>query len=156
MVGSVRNPGVLVLVGVLLLLSYGRSPAGELAPLPVEGAVTTAELTEDGLLLVVAHEAANKLSVYDVKAAKVVKTVTCPAPRHVLCRGGKVFVANYGKGTISVIDPAKDWAISDQVLSGASGVYYLSAPGGKFFKGVILACCGERFREGKAYANDVA
>jgi serine protease Do len=48
-------------------------------------------------------------------------------------------VANYGKGTITVVDRTKDWAISDQMLVGEKNVYYLSAPGGKYFAGKLLA-----------------
>jgi serine protease Do len=123
----------------------------------LEAPATTLEMTEDGLFVLVAHEAADKLTVYDVKAGKVLKTVSCPAPRHILCRGGKAYVANFGKGTISVLDPAKDWAPANQVLAGDKEIYYLSAPGGKYFRGQILACCGASDgQKPRAFVVDVA
>jgi hypothetical protein len=40
--------------------------------------------------------------------------VSCPSPRFVLCRGERAFVANAGKGTITVLS-CGDWKVVDQL-----------------------------------------
>ena len=111
--------------------------------LPAEFAATTMTLTEDGLYLLVAHEDVSRVTVWDVKAGTLVKTIESPSPRHILCVGDRVYVANYGKGTISVYSGAPEWSIVDQLLVGHDEVYYLSAPQGKYFDDTILATCGK-------------
>jgi DNA-binding beta-propeller fold protein YncE len=108
----------------------------------VKDSVTTMEMTEDGKYLVIAHQEAKKVTIWDVEHDREIKTVSCPSPRFVLCRGGRCFVANYEEGTVSVIDPQNDWTVRDEILVGAKETYYLSAPGGRFFQGTILATCG--------------
>lgn len=109
--------------------------------LPAENAATTLTLSDDGSHLLVAHEEANRISLWDVQTGKRVKTLPCPSPRHILCVAGHVFVANYGEGTVSVYSQ-KTWEMTDQLLAGHQDVYYLSAPQGRNFKGVLIATCG--------------
>jgi S1-C subfamily serine protease/WD40 repeat protein len=127
----------------------GTGPAGATTvatgptKLPTEQAVTTIALTEDGQFLLAAHESANQISIWDVRRGVCTKTITCPSPRSILCRGGHAFVANYGQGRITVLDPAKDWAAIGACAVGEPDVFYLSAPQGKFFANQILATCGK-------------
>src|SRR4051812_24040197 len=55
------------------------------APLPLEKLATGLALTEDGRQLVIASEAENALTFWDVTGGKVTKAVSCPSPRFVLC-----------------------------------------------------------------------
>ncbi len=59
----------------------GTGTAGSFVKLPTEFDVAAMELSEDNQWLVVAHEADNKLSVWDVATNRQVKLVNCPAPR---------------------------------------------------------------------------
>jgi S1-C subfamily serine protease/DNA-binding beta-propeller fold protein YncE len=124
-------------------MAAGGATAAELAPLPVPDPATTMAMTEDGLFVLIAHQAAGKISIWDVKSGKLLKTVECVTPGHILCCGQKVYVANADKGTITVIDIQKQWTVTDQLMVGQKPVSYLSAPGGKYFKGVVLATCGK-------------
>jgi hypothetical protein len=65
-------------------------------------------------------------------------------------------VANYGKGTITVLDPAKDWQPANELRVGTANVYYLTAPGGPFFKDSILAVCLGESNESLLQFVDVA
>ena len=120
-------------------LLVGCLSAAEFQKLPLERPATTLATSEDGSLLLVAHEEADLVTAWDVKTVQKVAEARCESPRFILCRGGKLFVANCGKSTISVIDPAHEWQIVDMVDSGALDVCYLSAPGGEFFQGHIVA-----------------
>ncbi|NQT85237.1 hypothetical protein HQ560_00645, partial [bacterium] len=123
-----------------------KATVQEVAAIPTDAPATGMGITEDGAFLLIAHESSNQISVWDVKAQKVIKILSCLSPRHILCRGGKAFVANYNKGTISVFDARKNWALVNEVLAGNPLVYHLSAPGGKHFKGSVLASCGKYTR----------
>jgi len=112
--------------------------------LATEEPVTTMSMTEDGLYLVMAHQASDQVSLWDVKAERSVKTVETPSPRAVLCRGQAVYVANYGEGTITILDTENDWRVEKRLTVERPNVVYLSAPRGLFFKGEILATCHEK------------
>lgn len=126
----------------LLLVSLLASsvPGAEFQRLPIVDPVTTMAVTEDGSRLIVGHQEYDKLSVIDVATAKVVATVNCPSPRHILCRGNRVIVANFGQGTISVYS-TDNWRLADKVTLGEPNVNYLSAPGGRNYAGHLLATC---------------
>lgn len=96
-------------------------------------------LTEDGKHLIVAHQGSNSLSVWDVLADKVVKTIETPAPRFVMCRGNKVFIINNGEGTISLFARDKNWELVNQFETGSKNIVHISAPRGEFFKDELLA-----------------
>lgn len=115
---------------------------GKLQPLPLDDAVTSYAMTENGELLLIAHEGKDQVSIWDVRARRVVKRVGCASPRYIICRGGIAYAANYGKGTVSVLEQARGWAVSGQIPIGDPSVYYLSAPAGKNFNGTLLAVCG--------------
>ncbi len=107
--------------------------------LPIEDYVTTLTMTEDGRHLILAHEAKNKLTVWDVARQKVVKTLSCPSPRYVLARGDQLYVACFGQGSIRIIERSDDWKAGGDIDAGVKNVHYLSAPRGKFFEDRILA-----------------
>jgi S1-C subfamily serine protease len=143
-----------ILISTMLGCAVARAGEAKFEPLPLEHPATTMALTEDGKLLLVAHEEANKVSVWDIQAGKVLRSVECPSPRFILCRGGQAYVANYGKGTITVLDSKENWEVSNQIQVGDSQVYYLSAPGGGAFANVILATCGT-YKKRKVFSVDV-
>lgn len=128
------------------------SSSGKVA---TEQPVTTIALTEDGQYLVAAHEAENQVSIWEVKSGVLTKLIPCQSPRYVLCRGGRVYVANYGQGTITVVDPTRSWTVVGTCPTGAPNVFYLSAPQGRFFSNQILATCG-RYKQRSVILVDVA
>ena len=111
-------------------------------PVPTPDVTTSMAMTADGKFLVAAHELSDQLSIWDVLSGRLVKLLPCPSPRFVLCRGGQVFVASFGHGTIRVLS-SNDWSVQDELSAGGDDVYYLSAPGGEYFKGELLASCGD-------------
>ncbi|MGC4005694.1 MAG: hypothetical protein QM811_22270 [Pirellulales bacterium] len=96
-------------------------------------------VTEDGTRILVGHVTTDAISVLETSTGKVVKSIATPAPISLLVRGDKLFVANKGKGTISVFSIAKDWEKIDEVEVGHPDVKVISAPQGKAFDGWILA-----------------
>ncbi len=99
----------------------------EFKVLATDEPVSTMALTEDGLYLIMAHQAADMVSVYDVKAGKTVKSVDVSAPPAILCRGDEVYVANGGKGTITVLDAKKDWKPMRKIAIERTNIVHLSA-----------------------------
>ena len=110
-------------------------------PVPTPDATTSMAMTEGGKYLVVAHELSDQLSVWDVLTGRMVKLLSCPAPRFVLCRGEQIFVASFGHGRIRVFS-SRDWSVQDELGAGGKNVYYLSAPGGQYFRGELVVSCG--------------
>jgi S1-C subfamily serine protease len=131
----------MLLVFVLAFLSSSQSSVlgATFEAKPTTAPVTTMAVSEDGLLFATAHQKENQLNIWDVKTAKVIKTLECPGASALLWRGNKLFVANSGMGTISVFDQAKNWDLADQLATGLENVGYLSAPQGKNFQGLLLA-----------------
>lgn len=118
-------------------------PIPAFTSLGLEFEATAMALTEDGRYLVVAHEKDNRLTIWDVPADKKLKTIPCPSPRQIFCTAGKAYVANFGKGTVSVYSPDSDWDLENEALVGHPGVFYLSAPLGRHFDGKLLASCSQ-------------
>lgn len=139
----------------LLSLPIARGGTAEFKPIETGFVHTTMGITEDGAQLLIAHQAANQVAVWDVRGQKITHTLKCSEPRFVLCRGGKAYVANYGKGTITVFDRSQSWALVNELLAGGKEVKYLTAPGGKYFKNIIVACCGPSGRR-RLHLVDVA
>jgi hypothetical protein len=119
-------------------------PVAEFKVLATDEPVSTMAMTEDGLYLVLAHQAADSISVWDVKAGKTIKSVDVTAPRALLCRGGDVYVANDGKGTITVLDGKKDWKIARKISIERPNIVHLSAPHEKYFKDELIVTCHEQ------------
>jgi hypothetical protein len=127
-----------------------RTAGSTFVPVPAAGRVAAMALTEDGRHLLVADDAGNRLTVWDVAAARVAKQFAFPSPRHVICRGDLAFVVNPSTGVLSVLDRAKDWATVDELPVG-EGAYHLSAARGGYFAGLVVVS-----RTGTAGAEVVA
>lgn len=122
--------------------SVSNAAAADFAVLPAESQVATMAATEDGKLLILGHQAEDKLTVWDIATAQPVTEVKCLSPRHILARGEKIYVANFNEATISVYS-TKTWKLLDEVEAGLPNPWYLSAPQGKHFKNLLVATCGE-------------
>lgn len=99
------------------------------------------DLTEDQKKLVLAHKDADRVTIWDIRTNKEVGSIDTPAPAFVLCRGTRIYVANYGHGLVSVFDAAKKWQKVAEVKTGLENVAVLAAPGGKAFTGQLLGLC---------------
>lgn len=123
------------------------APAGSetahFQPLPLPDALTTFTITPDGKQLVTAHEGSNQLVIWDTLSGRKIKSLNCKAPRALLIRAGKLFVANYGAGTISVHDINSDWVFKDELSVGNKHPIYMSAPQANYFKQRLLVTCAE-------------
>lgn len=128
-----------LLLAAMLAIPATAFPAGvEFSKLAVPGPVGAMAVTEDGRTLVASHTTVHRVTVWDVATAKQIKSIECTSPGAVLCRGGRVYVANRGKATITVFSPAKDWEPVDELESGILGPVHLSAPAGQHFSGRLL------------------
>lgn len=97
--------------------------------------------TEDGQFLIFSHTDANKLTVWDIAASKIAKTIDTPAPRCLLCRGDTVFVGHAREGTIRSFSRKANWKLQDELVVKKAPIQHLSAPQGEYFKGEILVTC---------------
>ncbi|MCA9044246.1 MAG: hypothetical protein KDA69_08000, partial [Planctomycetaceae bacterium] len=132
----------------------------DFASMQLDELVTSMDLTEDGRFLVISHQSANLVTIYDVLQRQVVHVRTTTAPRSVLCRGPFAFVANFGEGTISVFNREKDWQLVNELQVIKTGIAHLSAPAGPAFANEILVTChGEgadsSYRKSYIYLVDV-
>jgi hypothetical protein len=114
------------------------SPA-TFAPLNASADVHAIDLTEDEQNLVLAHKDANLVSIWDIATNKEIASFETPEPAFVMCRGSRIYVANYGPGLVSVFDGAPNWMKIAEIKTGTEKVAYLTAPGGSAFKGQMLA-----------------
>jgi len=103
--------------------------------------VTSFEMTEDGKQVLFTHQLANRVSVYDVLGGAVTQVIETPAPRSVICRGGKAYVANFGTGTISVFDRSLDWRLVSKLRTLKPNIVHLSAARGDKFNDELLVTC---------------
>lgn len=99
------------------------------------------DLMEDFRHAVFAHQGAGRVSVWDIVERKEVATFDTPSPRCVLARGTCVYVGNDGESLVTVYDGAKEWQKVAEVKLPLANIATLSAPGGKAFKGQLLALC---------------
>ncbi|HBJ35799.1 MAG TPA: hypothetical protein DDZ51_13845 [Planctomycetaceae bacterium] len=106
--------------------------------------VTSFEMTEDGRHVLFTHQLANRVSVYDVLGGEVTHVIETPAPRSVICRGDKAYVANFGTGTISVFDSSLDWRFASKLRTLKPNIVHLSAARvDKFNEELLVTCHGE-------------
>jgi hypothetical protein len=109
---------------------------------PVDEAVTTATLTEDGRQVILAHGEANLMSAFDVKTGKLLERVPCQSPAFLLCRGNLLIVAEKG-GKVGVFDGAHGWKPQRELTVADDDVVFLSAGRGPAFRGQVLATVGD-------------
>jgi hypothetical protein len=129
--------------------------------LPFEHPATSMAMTEDGRYLVVSHQTADQLTLYDVLNQRVAAKVATTAPRCVLCRGNKIFVSNFGQGTVSVFANRERWQLVNQLKVLKPNIMHMSAPGGRNFSDLLLITChGEgleaSYRDSQVLALDTA
>lgn len=130
------------------------APPGTFRRLPTEALTSALETSEDGTLLFAAHPEANKVSVWDLRRTRLVKTLETPEPRALLYRAGKLFVAPTKQPVIRVFSQAVDWKLADELKVGAP-VFNLTAPRGAAFANQLVA--NALRKEGPAeYVVDVA
>src|SRR5262249_29380526 len=111
---------------------------------------TSMALSEDGRFLVVTHQGADSVTVWNAATLQLVKTLETPAPRSVLCRGDGIYVANFGKGIISHFAAKNDWELVNQFEVDKPDIKHLSAARGSAFKGLLLATCHPSKQSGGA------
>ncbi len=103
--------------------------------------VETMVLTEDGRHLIAGHNGSGTVSIMEVDTLKLIKTISTPAPVAMLTRGDELIVANHGRGSLSVFSRSKDWENVKTVQAGDPNPEYMSAPGGRYFNGMIAVRC---------------
>ena len=99
------------------------------------------DLMEDQRHAVFTHQDANLVTVWDIYKMEKVASIESPAPRAVLCRGTSVYIGSGEASLLTVYDGAKNWQKTTEVKLPHANVYTLSAPGGKAFRGQLLALC---------------
>lgn len=127
----------------------------EFFPLAMPEPVTSFALTEDRRFLVVSHQAANQVTIWDVVTNELVKTLETPLPRNVLCRGDGIYVVNSGKGLISFFSATKQWELTNQFEVDKPNIVHLSAAQGKAFNGQLLVTTHAPGAEGSYHGPQV-
>ena len=97
--------------------------------------------SEDGDYLFFSHLKEDKVTVWDITAGKVSKTISTPAPRCLLFRGDTLFVSHANEGKIRSFSRKGNWKLLDEFALKKSPIQHLSAPQGEDFKGEILVTC---------------
>lgn len=110
-------------------------------PFPMDEPVTSFTISEDNRFLICSHQAANQVSIWDAVTKEKVAILSTTAPRSVLSRGNQLFVANDGKGTISVFSHEKKWILKNQLDIEKPHIVHLSAAHGKHFQGDLIVTC---------------
>lgn len=104
--------------------------------------VTCTALSEDGENLFFGDEDSGQISIWSVSSNSLQKTILTPNPKYLLSRGDELYIANYSKGTVSVLSKKREWTLTNQFKIPNEFVYYLSAPNEKFFKNEIIVSSG--------------
>ena len=115
---------------------------GVLSTVPTAGRVSGFTITEDGRHLVVAQAAEDRLGVWEIATGRFVTALKVAQPGPMLSRRGQLFACSAADGTLSVFDTA-DWTLKDNVKVGSKYVVALSAPGGSYFRGKLLAVANQ-------------
>jgi len=118
-----------------------NSEPGRFQPLLLRHPVDRMVLSEDARYLAATHREADSISVIDVQSLDLVKTIDTPAPRAILWRGDHLFAANEGLGTISMFSESGQWKKVKSITLGDPNPEYMSAPGGRNYRGVIAVRC---------------
>ena len=113
----------------------------QLEPLVLDEPVTNMAVTDDRQFLILTHQAANSISVYDISKSRVAQTIACQSPGSVLCRGSKVFVAGRGTNAINVYSQTEQLLHQETLTIDRSGIVHLSAAGPPFFQHELLVTC---------------
>ncbi len=146
--GTTHNPPVEVAAPEPPLIVEVQEPARpipedfEFTALTLDEPVSFMEMSEDGSFVFFSHMDANQVTVYDVHQLQKVTTIQTPAPRSILSRGGGIYVANFGKGTISYFRPDGDsWIQENEYEVTKPNIFHISASQSRNFEGQILVTC---------------
>ncbi|WP_442510453.1 HEAT repeat domain-containing protein [Novipirellula sp. SH528] len=140
---------VILVVAACLLLAPDDDPvfaqdaaavtaALEFTELPVHHLTNFMEMSADGTFLVLAHQADNKVSIYDVLQHQVVATIDTPSPRVALWRNDHVIVGSRTDGSVKVYSKANDWKLKTDAVVPKHGLVHISAAYEQRFKGNLL------------------
>ncbi len=92
----------------------------------LDSTVTCFDMSDDGKWLAISHQLANLVTIYDVLQQKIASTFSVEAPRSVLFSGDRLFVANYGQGTIGVYSTSANWQLVDELRVPKKNIVHLS------------------------------
>ena len=118
-----------------------NSEPGRFQPLLLRHPVDRMVLSEDARYLAATHREADSISVIGVQSLDLITTIDTPAPRAILWRGDHLFAANEGLGTISMFSESGQWKKEKSITTGDPNPEYMSAPGGRNYRGVIAVRC---------------
>lgn len=110
-------------------------------PLLLDEPATSLTISEDGRFVIMSHQAAGLVSVYDVVADKVTHVIHTTSPRALLSRGDQLFVGNFGEGKISVFSASNAWKLQNEVQVTKPNIVFMSAACQQNFAGEILVTC---------------
>ena len=109
--------------------------------LELDEPATSFAMTEDGRQLVLTHQVAHFVSIYDVMSKQVTATIPCQSPRSVICRGEEAYVVNFGESTISILSRANGWKKINDVKLPKPYIDHIAAAQGKQFNRELIASC---------------
>ncbi|MBL8816403.1 MAG: trypsin-like peptidase domain-containing protein [Planctomyces sp.] len=110
-------------------------------PLLLDEPATSFTMSEDGRFVIISHQAAGTVSIFDVLADKVSHVISTSSPRALLSRGDQLFVGNYGEGKISVYSATSAWALVNELQITKPNIVFISAAHGENFGGEIIVTC---------------
>ncbi|MEZ6134656.1 MAG: trypsin-like peptidase domain-containing protein [Pirellulaceae bacterium] len=103
--------------------------------------VTSLDITDDGRWLVISHQLGDVVTVYDVLNSKIDRVIHVQSPRTVVCQGDRLFVANFGLGTIGVYSISQGWQLIDELQVPKKQIIHLSIADGPDNHDVLLVTC---------------
>lgn len=110
-------------------------------PLLLDEPATSFTMSEDGRFVIMSHQAAGLVSIYDVMADKVTHVIHTDSPRALLSRGDQLFVGNFGEGKISVFSASNAWKLQNEIKVTKPKIVFMSAACQQNFAGEILVTC---------------
>ena len=113
----------------------------EFAPILLDEPVTSLTMSEDGQFLIMSHQTAGQVSVFDVIEDKVVHVINTPSPRSLLSRGDQLYVASFDEAKISVYSAVQGWSLQNELQVTKPGIVYMAAACAENFAGEILVTC---------------
>lgn len=98
-------------------------------------------MSEDGQFLMMSHQTAGQVSIFDVINDKVVHVINTPTPRSLLSRGDQLYVASFDEARISVYSANKGWSLQNELQVTKPNIVYMAAACAENFAGEILVTC---------------
>ena len=110
-------------------------------PIQLDEPVTSLTMSEDGLFVMMSHQTAGLVSIFDVIDDKVVHVISTPTPRTLLSRGDQLFVASFDEAKISVYSVVQGWSLQNELQVTKPNIVYMAAACAENFAGEILVTC---------------